>query len=332
MVLHDDRIILQKRRIVLHDDRIISGQGRVVLSDDRIILRDDRTILQRRRTALFFTQESRDGGEGAVMPLWGAGNWNSGLLWGPSAPPPNNKTTHKRKHTMKRQPYFPRTIDKRPEWFGNFATQLIAANATLGLPADDVTDIVADARFCEYACGVWLAAVREFGPAATASIEELLSGTVGASFTLAVFTAPALPSGVALVAAGALDRIFLFVQTIKSRPSYTEAIGLQLGIVGAEDSAENPVPTFSLKVERGEGCECVRVAFKKYGRAGVVIHSRRNGGAWEMLAIDLSSPYLDERALLVPTAPEIREYRLQFFDGAGATGEFSPTQSVTVAP
>ena len=54
---------------------------------------------------------------------------------------------------MKRQPYFPRTIDKRPEWFGNFATQLIAANATLGLPADDVTDIVADARFCEYACG-----------------------------------------------------------------------------------------------------------------------------------------------------------------------------------
>lgn len=266
------------------------------------------------------------------MALWGAGNWNSGILWGPSAPSPNNKTKNKKQHTMKRQPYFPRTIDRRPEWFAAFATQLALANATLGLPADDVTDIVADARFCEYACGVWLTAVREFGPAATASVEELLSGSVGASFTLAVFTAPALPSGVSLVAAGALDRIFLFVQTIKACPNYTEAIGLQLGIVGAEDAAENPVPTFTLKVERGSACECVRVAFKKYGHAGVVVHCRRNGGAWEMLAIDLASPYLDERPLLVPTAPEVREYRLQFFDGSGATGEFSPTQSVTVAP
>ena len=266
------------------------------------------------------------------MALWGAGNWNSGILWGPSAPSPNNKTKHKKQHTMKRQPYFPRTIDRRPEWFATFATQLVLANTILGLPAAAVTAIVGDSRFCEYACGVWLAATREFGPAATAAIEELFSGGVGASFVLPVFTAPALPVGVVAAAAGALDRIFAFVQMIKASANYTESIGLQLGIVGAEDAAENPVPTFTLKVERGSGCECVRLAFKKYGHAGVVVHCRRNGGAWEMLAIDLSSPYLDERPLLVPTAPEVREYRLQFFDGSGATGEFSPTQSVTVAP
>ena len=245
-------------------------------------------------------------------------------------PPHNNK--NKKHNTMKRNKYFPRIKAQRPEWFATFAAQLILANPVLGLPAAAVTAIVADARFCEYACGIWLAAVREFGPAATASIEQLFSGSVGGSFALTVFAAPALPAGVVPVAAGALDRIFAFVQTIKAAPNYTEAIGLMLGIVGAEDTAVHDVPEFSLKVERAGGCECVRVVFRKFGHDGVVIFCRRNGGAWEMLAIDLASPYLDERPLLVPTAPETREYRLQFYDGSEPTGDFTPTQSVTVGP
>lgn len=268
------------------------------------------------------------------MALWGQATWNSGALWGPTTPPTPTifKTKKHKHHTMRRQPYFPNRIAQRPEWFANFATQLLLANAVLELPAAGVTAIVADARFCEYACGDWLTATREFGPAATASVEELFSGGTGSSFTLSAFTAPPLPAGVVLVAAGAWDRIADFVQTIKKCPNYTEAIGLQMGIVGPEDAAENPVPTFTLKVERGSGCECVRVAFKKYGHAGVVIYCRRNGGAWEMLAIDLSSPYLDERALLAPTVPELREYRLQFYEGSSASGDYTPTQTVTVGP
>ena len=78
---------------------------------------------------------------------------------------------------------------------------------------------------------------------------------------------------------GLLLRLFAFVQTIKASPNYTEAIGLQLGILGAEDAAENPLPTFTLKVERGDGCQCVKVIFKKYGRQGVVIFSRSRGSA-----------------------------------------------------
>ena len=267
------------------------------------------------------------------MAQWNQGNWNSGLLWGPASPPPspNNKTKNKKHKTMKRQYYFPRPIAERPEWFGVYATQLPLANATLGLPAPDVTASVADARFYQYASGDWLMATREFGPSATAALDELYSGSAG-GFSLPVFTAPALPVGVVAVAAGALDRITAFVQTIKACPNYTEAIGIQLGIVGPEDSAEHDLPTFTLKVERGGGCECVRVAFKKFGRDGVVIYCRRNGGAWELLAIDLSSPYLDERALLVPTMPETREYRLQFYEGSAPTGDFTPTQSVTVGP
>ena len=151
-------------------------------------------------------------------------------------------------------------------------------------------------------------------------------------YVLPLFTVPALPAGVTAVAAGALRRIAAFVQIIKNSPNYTQAIGLQLGVVGSENAGENPLPTFTLKVERGDGCECVKIIFKKYGRQGVVIWSKRGTGGWEMLAIDLASPYMDERPLLVPTQPEVRDYRLQYYDDAAPTGDFTPIQSVTVTP
>jgi hypothetical protein len=233
---------------------------------------------------------------------------------------------------MKRQPYFPRIVSERPGWFANYATQLPLANTTLALDSAAVTASVGDARFCQYSCGIWLTAAREFGPAGTASIDDLFNGTGVDPYVLPLFTPPALPAGVTAVLAGALGRIFAFVQTIKASPNYTEAIGLQLGIVGQEDAAEHPVPEFTLKVERGSGCECVKIIFKKFGRQGVVIYSRRGGGAWEMLAIDLASPYLDERPLLVAGQPEVREYRLQYYDDAAAVGDFTEVASVTVTP
>ncbi len=234
---------------------------------------------------------------------------------------------------MKRQPYFPRIVSERPDWFANYATQLPIANTTLALPAANVTASVGDARYCEHASGSWLTAAREFGPASTSALDQLFNGAGAAPFILPVFTSPALPAGVSAVPPGALARIFAFVQTIKASPNYTEAIGLQLGIVGSEDAAEHPLPEFTVNVERGGGCECVKIVFKKFGRQGVVIHSKRGtAGTWEMLAIDLASPYLDERQLLVTGQPEVREYRLQFYDDAAAMGGFTDVVSVNVAP
>lgn len=269
------------------------------------------------------------------MALWnGGGTWNSGLLWGPSVPPPLifRNPKQKKNRTMKRQRYFPKLVPARPDWFGNYAAQLALANATLDLTPADVTASVADARYLEYVSGLWLTATREFGPAATAALEELYDDAGPDPFVLPVFTAPALPAGVVAVPPGALQRIFAFVQVIKTSPNYTEAIGLQLGIVGAEETDEHPVPEFTLKTERGDGCECVKVAFRKYGRPGVAIHSRRGAGAWEMLGAALTSPYMDERPLLAPAQPEIREYRLQYYEGDGPTGDFTAVESVKVGP
>jgi hypothetical protein len=236
---------------------------------------------------------------------------------------------------MKRQHYFPRILSQRPEWFNNYATQLPIANAVLAMPAPEVTASVADARFCEYASGAWLAAVREFGPASSSALDDLYDGPGGAPFVLPVFTVPPLPAGATPVPSGALQRIFAFVQAIKARPTYTEAIGLQLGIVGPEEQPGPALPTFTLRIERAGGCECVRIIFKKYGHEAVLIQSRRPaapGAPWEVLGIDFSSPYLDERPLLAPTTPEVREYRLQFYDNAAPSSGFTDVASVTVAP
>jgi hypothetical protein len=269
------------------------------------------------------------------MAIWNDAQWNSTALWSvasPPAPPTQNTNNKRHNRPMKRQRYFPAIVAERPEWFNNLATQLPVANTTLGLTPAEVTAVINDARYCEYVSGDWLTTVREVGPAATSVISLLYEGTGSEAVVLPVLSPPALPAGVTAVPPGALLRIFTFVQKIKGCATYTEAIGLQLRIVGQEDAAEHPLPEFSLKLERGEGCQCVKVAFKKFGRQGVVIYSRRGGGAWEMLGIDLASPYMDERPLLAPGTPEVREYRLQYYDDAAPAGEFTEVQSITVTP
>ncbi len=169
---------------------------------------------------------------------------------------------------MKGQRYFPNTVAERPGWFENYALQLPVVNATLGLLAADMTNSLNDAGFCQYASGVWLNAVRDFGPAGTSALDDLYGGSGGGTFALPVFTVPTLPPAVGAVAPGALNRIFAFVQTIKASPKYTEAIGLQLKIVGAADTpaAGSNAPVFTLKTEHlGAAQESVRISFKKAG-------------------------------------------------------------------
>jgi hypothetical protein len=64
----------------------------------------------------------------------------------------------------------------------------------------------------------------------------------------------------------------------------------------------------------------------------VYIESRRGAGAWEFLTIDTESPYLDERPLAVAAQPEVREYRMRFWDKGTANGDWTDVAKVTVSP
>ncbi|MBL9117862.1 MAG: hypothetical protein JNJ83_22830 [Verrucomicrobiaceae bacterium] len=233
---------------------------------------------------------------------------------------------------MKRQHYYPRAHSARPEWHLNFATKLPGYAAALPLDTEDVNQGVADNLTLAYGQGTWLTNVRDFAPACTASLRELEDGAGNSAFVFPVFTAPTpptLPVGIT-VKPGALQRIYRLVQDIKSKPGYTEAMGIDLGIVGPEDTVEITVPEFSMKLEQGTGCQCVRLSFKKHGWYAVAIYSRRGDGDWVLLGIDSESPYLDERPLLVPSQPEVREYRMRYWEGGTEQGDWTAVQSITV--
>ena len=277
--------------------------------------------------------------EVAVSGTWNQFHWNDGTLWGPAVSPvfPMHRKPNKKK-LMKRQYYFPRSTSQRPEWFLNYAQQLNTLGAGLGLPPADVADSVADALFLAYVTGNWITVVREFGPACTAAIDTLFDIPGVDPFVLPTFVAPPLPGAAAPLPAtvpvppGALQRIFAFVQTIKSRPEYTEEIGLQLGIVGAEDTAVHSAPSFTTKVEQGPTCQCVRFNIRKYEHEGVALESKRGNGDWEPLAVIMSGTYVDARPLLVAGVPEVRQYRMRFYDDAAPNGDYTDVTSLNVGP
>lgn len=269
------------------------------------------------------------------MAQWNSGaTWNSGALWGPATPAaPSYQNPKRQRSNMKRHHYYPRLHSARPEWHQNLATKLPNYAAALPLDTAVVNQGVADNLVLAYGLGQWITNVRDYAPGCTGALKVLTDGTGSGAFVFPVCVAPpppTLPVGIT-VSAGALQRVFKLVQDIKSKPGYTEAIGIDLGIVGEEDTTEVLMPEFSLKAEQGTGCQCIRITFKKHGWYAVAIYSRRGGGDWVLLGIDSESPYLDERPLLVAGQPEIREYKMRFWEAGTEQGEWTAVESITVS-
>ena len=237
---------------------------------------------------------------------------------------------------MKRQHYYPSAIPDQVLWLMNYADKITGYLTAVGMAAG-APATVADARYLAYILGPWLTDVRAFNKAATDAITIAESGlTAGSQYPMPVFTAPPMPTTplppVVPVPAGALDRIFKVVAQLKEATGYTTAMGMDLKIIGAEDSADHPTPKYSLKLGQGTSCQCVDIPFSKFGHEGVYIEGKRGGGPFEFVAIDTEKPYTDARPLLNPTQPEVREYRLRFWDKGNPNGPWSDVQKITVAP
>ena len=270
---------------------------------------------------------------------WDAFRWDE-ATWDPETPsPPPLDYFHRKPKpksttdstSMKRQDYYPTRIAAQATWLDNYATKLASHASALGLVAAEVTASVNDARYARYVLGSWLSAVRAFTPSTTDAVDDVLTGTGTTAMVLPVFTSPLLPEGVTPALPGTLTRIFALVAKLKLAPGYTEAIGTDLGVVGTP-SADKQMPKFLTELVQGATCQCVKITFYKYGHMGVYIESRRGStGTWEFLAIDTESPYLDERPLATAGAPEVREYRLRFWDKGTPNGDWTPHTKLTVS-
>ena len=145
--------------------------------------------------------------------------------------------------SMKRQPYYPSRVAEQIVWLTNFTNKLTGHAPTLGLTTAECAAAIADALWLIYVLGSWQPAAKAWALACTDAAKEAQGGDGLGLMVLPAFTPPPLPAAVGGLPAvvpvntGALNRIFTVVQTLKDHGAFTEAIGSDLGVIGAEQTA-----------------------------------------------------------------------------------------------
>jgi hypothetical protein len=248
----------------------------------------------------------------------------------PPPQPPNQPPKKGKK--MKRQVYYPTRVAEQIIWLENWRNKLPGYGTTLGLSTDQVAAAVADARWLLYVLQSWLPAARAWSLACTDAAEDAQSGDGSALMALPVFTPPTPPTGVVAVNTGALNRTFALVQSIKDSGAYTEAIGSDLGIVGAEQLAPDLTtlaPTFKLtRVATGVNVAWTWGGFAAFLDMIEIQVDRGTGQGFVFLATDTTPGYIDTTPQ--PSTPAKWKYRAIFRVNDAPVGQWSNETSITV--
>jgi len=232
--------------------------------------------------------------------------------------------------TTRNQPYFPGSESASIAWLIHFAAKLAPCGEQLGLSAEEIAATLADIKFYVWYTTTYYPGIQQAGLEATAYKNILAYDPANTLRPLPVMAS--YEDAPAVRPAGILSRLFNLIQRIKLSPAYSAAIGQDLGIIGTQSIDTHNYPGLTLEIQRNETQEYVVVKFTKYQHDAVAIESRRSNGEWENMGISLKKPWLDMRPLLVAGVPEVREYRIRWYNDPTTSGEFSPVQKITVGP
>lgn len=210
-------------------------------------------------------------------------------------------------------------------WIVHLASKIDVHAPVLAITQEDIKTLKADAAVVEWISKA-LPAIRASAQQFTSFKDDLFDGQAGAA-ALVIPILAALPAAPPSVLAGVISRTRALVQRIKKSPGYTEAVGKDLGIIGAVETPETaPKPTFKAVVQPNFG---VRLDWVKGKLSGVTIQGKRAGDAdWVTLGRDNYSPYVDERAPATPGVSEARQYRMRYLLRDDEVGEWSDVVSV----
>src|SRR5438874_3769694 len=133
---------------------------------------------------------------------------------------------------MPKAPYLPLSDDQKADFLDNFAAKLPTYATALGVAAGEVTDVQNGALWFRYALTVQTI-IKAHAVAVTAAKNAIRDGTGGTPASMpALPTLPAPPAG--SVNVGVFRRITALVQRIKNHANYTDPIGQDFGIEGAD--------------------------------------------------------------------------------------------------
>jgi len=208
-------------------------------------------------------------------------------------------------------------------WLDNFAAKLPTYAATVGVTAAEVAQTTADAAYFSFVVGAHnqhTKTTRDW----TAYKTALRSGTtIGA-----MPTTPALGVPPTAVPAGIFSRVSALAARIKKHPAYTEAIGQDLGIIGAEQSVDPTTvkPVLNLTLQAGHP----NVGWSKSGMDGIEIWVDRGTGAFAFLTIDTVPDYLDTFALPAAGASAVWKYKAIYRLNDEQVGQWSDVATIGV--
>ena len=139
---------------------------------------------------------------------------------------------------------------------------------------------------------------------------------------------PTLAGAPATVEADIFGRIAALVARIKNCPGFTEAIGQDLDIIGAEQTIDlaSLKPALKLTLQAGRP----NVGWTKQGMDGVEIWVDRGTGTFAFLAVDTVPDYLDTAPLPAPGASAAWKYKAIYRLSDEPVGQWSDMASISV--
>jgi len=221
--------------------------------------------------------------------------------------------------------YLPSSDKEKATWLTNFNTEFAVVAAGLGFTAAEIAAVAADSSFFSYLVLIASLAIQE--KEEKIKYKQILAdGPIG--HPLGALPAPIIyPAAPPAVTAGVFPRIGKIVQRVKNHPSYTDAIGKALGIIGAEQAIERATLKPVLKLELSGGIIKI-IWFKGQASSLHIEIDRGDGAGWVFLANSTQPDYLDKEAL--PDKPAKWSYRAMYQLHDEMVGQWSDVVSIVL--
>lgn len=199
---------------------------------------------------------------------------------------------------MRKKTFIPGSYKLFVVWYQNYARKLAEYATLFGFDTATVQQAANDALAAAY--GLQIIEIFKHELNERVKFKDMFyDGPLGTVLTIP--TMPTLPTAPTVIPiAGLLKRTFNQVKRIKGHPSYTEEIGMDFGIIGAETFFDINTYKPNLKVKNLTGTR--KIEFTKGQTDGVNVYCKVTGtDSWMFLARDTVSPYVDNRSFPQPT-------------------------------
>lgn len=228
---------------------------------------------------------------------------------------------------MAKSYYLPNADKDKAAWLKNFSSKFSTYALDLGFVPQDISSVANDSLAFSYALDI-IETFKTETQERTSYKDILRDGPLGSPLGAAP-SFPPQPLLPPVVASGIFPRTSAIVKRMKAHPNYTEAIGKDCGIIGAESQTNESEmkPVLEISKEGGN----VIIKYKKGSAEGIRLLSKRaNETQYTFLAVATKINFKDTRPNLSLSQPENRYYCAWFLMEDEAIGQCSDEVMVVI--